>query len=507
MKPKSCICDSILRESDDDIQCDIDSQRFSHQHGIWIGYDKLSNINETVIYHQHCPFDYCKQEQSTFTLNSTDNQCRYNRSGFLCGACKEGYSLTLGGSKCRECTHVYLMLFIPLALAGVVLVLFLLIFKLTVSMGTINGLIFYANIVGTNSSIFLPPESTDVLKIFIAWLNLDLGINTCLFDGLDMYMKMWLQFVFPFYVFTLISIIIFVSQRSTLVTKCLGNDPVAVLATLILLAYTKLLRAVLTVMSFTYIRGFDGFSVAVWLYDGNVRYMSGKHIALVLFALLIMLLLIIPYTVILLFAPYLQRISKNKVLFWINDYRLKSFLHSYYAPLKDKYRSWIGLLLVLRLCLLIVFVSNSLGDPSINLFAIAAAVTFLVCCRALFGIFYTNWFHDALELFFFMKLSLFSLATLYVLHTGGNQRALTDTLVGVAFIVFVALTVYHIWRQLTDSRWWRLTLKPKWQKYFHTKKEESTRAQDDDRKYDEPQTSQKVTTTTIELREPVMDFC
>ena len=139
-------------------------------------------------------------------------------------------------------------------------------------------------------------------------------------------------------------------------------------------------------MSFTYIHGFDDSSVAVWLYDGNIKYMSGKHIALVLFALLITLLLIIPYTVILLFAPYLQRYSKNKVLFWINDYRLKSFLDSYYAPLKDKYRSWIGVLLVLRLCLLLVFVSNSLGDPSINLFAITAAVIFVLCCRVLSGI-------------------------------------------------------------------------------------------------------------------------
>ena len=202
---------------------------------MWIGYDQLNDLNETVIYHPHCPFDYCTKELSSFTLTSVNDQCRYNRSGFICGSCSEGYSLTLGGSKCKECSNVYLMLFIPLALAGVVLVLFLLIFKLTVSMGTINGLIFFANIIGTNSNIFLPPESTVVLRVFIAWLNLDLGIDTCLFDGLDMYIKVWLQFVFPFYVFALIGIIIFVSQRSTLVTKLLGNDPVAVLATLILL--------------------------------------------------------------------------------------------------------------------------------------------------------------------------------------------------------------------------------------------------------------------------------
>ena len=135
---KSCACDKTLKELDNSIECDINSQSFTHQHGVWMGYNQL---NGTVIYHPHCPFDYCTQQLSTFNLNDTDKQCRYNRSGLICGACSKGYSLTLGGSKCKECSHFFLLLFLPLALAGVVLVLFLLTLKLTVSMGTINGLI------------------------------------------------------------------------------------------------------------------------------------------------------------------------------------------------------------------------------------------------------------------------------------------------------------------------------------------------------------------------------
>ena len=103
------------------------------------------------------------------------------------------------------------------------------------------------------------------------------------------------------------------------------------------------------------------------------------------------------------------------------------------------------------------------------------------------------------------SLPVLSIITVCTIYTSGNQRALADTLVGVAFIVFVAITVYHGWKQLTDSRWWRLTLKPKWQKYFDTKqKEESPKPQEND---EECRTSQTVTSTTIELREPVLDFC
>ena len=77
---------------------------------------------------------------------------------------------------------------------GLVLVLFIVVSRLTVAVGTISGLIFYANIVGANQSIFFPSGSTNPLAVFIAWLNLDFGIKTCFYDGMDTYAKTWLQF-------------------------------------------------------------------------------------------------------------------------------------------------------------------------------------------------------------------------------------------------------------------------------------------------------------------------
>ena len=87
-------------------------------------------------------------------------------------------------------------------------------------------------------------------------------------------------------------IVIFVGSHSTHFTKFLGSNPIALLATLILLSYTKLFRAILTVMSFTYIQALDGSSIAVWLCNGNIRYLSGKHIPLFMFALLLLLFLL-----------------------------------------------------------------------------------------------------------------------------------------------------------------------------------------------------------------------
>ena len=99
------------------------------------------------------------------------------------------------------------------ALAGIALVAFLLILSLSVANGTISGLIFYANVIQANRSTFFPlMEHSDILTVFIAWINLDLGIETCFYDGMTTYAFTWLQFLFPFYVWFLIGLIIVVSR-------------------------------------------------------------------------------------------------------------------------------------------------------------------------------------------------------------------------------------------------------------------------------------------------------
>jgi len=100
------------------------------------------------------------------------------------GNVKKDLSLVLGSSQCKECSNNYLALLIPFALADVLLVISLFLLHLTVAAGTLHGLIFYANIVAANHHIF-PQSSNNPAGIFIAWLNLDLGIQTCFYNGMD----------------------------------------------------------------------------------------------------------------------------------------------------------------------------------------------------------------------------------------------------------------------------------------------------------------------------------
>ena len=107
--------------------------------------------------------------------------------------------------------------------------------KLTVAAGTINGLVFYANIVTVNRAISFPPNQTNILAVFISLVNLDLGFEACFFDGMDEYSKTWLQFIFPLYVWSSIVLIVIASEYSSRISckavwpqpSCSSGDPLS----------------------------------------------------------------------------------------------------------------------------------------------------------------------------------------------------------------------------------------------------------------------------------------
>ena len=430
-------------------RCNVTERALTREGDYWVGYN---SHYQALILHPHCPFDYCKPatNQITFPLSNTDLQCENNRSGLLCGECKPGLSLALGSTKCLKCSNLHVLLLIPFALAGIALVLLLLVFKLTVAAGTINGLIFYANVVTVNRAIFFPPNQTNILTVFIAWLNLDFGIETCFFDGMDQYTKTWLQFLFPVYVWSLVGLIIIGCEYSSRIAKLFGSNPVAVLVTLFLLSYAKLLRTIITAMFFTLLDYPDEVQVAVWLYDANVQYFHGKHIILFLVASLILLFLFLPYTVILTVGQWLQAKSNGRCFYWINKPRIRPILDAYQAPYKDKHRYWTGLLLCFRCALFLVFAFNTRADPSLNLLAISSVAFGLTLVTRYTGAVYKRLYVDILEASFILNLGILAVATYYVklAEVPVSQAAVAYTSVGIAFTTFIGVLLYHTYEQV-----------------------------------------------------------
>ena len=261
---------------------------------MWVG--RTSSDNETVAAGHHCPFNYCSQEEIRVNLSDPDSQCNYNHSGTLCGGCQPGLSIALGSNQCLPCSSKYLSILIPFSVAGVSLVFCIKLFDLTMSQGTLNGLIFYANIIKTNEQLFIQ-ASNSPLTIFISWLNLDLGVETCFFNGLTAYSKTWLQFVFPLYIWTIVVLIIVIAKYSDRVAKVMGNNSVPVLATLFLLSYSKLYRTIIKALNWlTIMISTLQNSEAVWFADGNLDYLGVMHFPLFVVAVGTLLFLIHYYS-------------------------------------------------------------------------------------------------------------------------------------------------------------------------------------------------------------------
>ena len=176
--PFKCDCNQLMQQLPG-VKCHIQDQTISRSGLVWISTDG----NETVTA-SNCPYNYCNREEIYITLEDPDCQCNFNHSGTLCGRCQPGLSLTLGTNHCLHCPNTHLALLLPFALAGVVLVCFIKVIDLTISQGTLNGLIFYANTVKANEYLLFTEKLASPLAVFIAWLNLDLGIETCFFNGL-----------------------------------------------------------------------------------------------------------------------------------------------------------------------------------------------------------------------------------------------------------------------------------------------------------------------------------
>ena len=190
--------------------CNLDDATILHPANSWIFATKYDDTQYYKVFY-HYPFDYCVPYASYVNLSSPDTQRQFKRSGTLCGHCKIGFSTVFGSSKCKQYSNIYLLIVIPIVIAGIVLVLLLFIFNITVDNGVINTFIFYVNIISINYSMFFP-KCNSVVCVLISLANLDLGIETCFYDGMDDYAKMWLQLVFPIYLF-LISYSLIIGSR------------------------------------------------------------------------------------------------------------------------------------------------------------------------------------------------------------------------------------------------------------------------------------------------------
>ena len=453
----TCECHDMIKEYVE--YCDRTTGLFvkKARSNVWISY-----INDTeppaLLVYLNCPYDYCVSSRVLVNLNEpngADAQCAFNRSGLLCGACQPGLSLSLGSSRCLPCPsywQVYLT-FISLGavLGGIALVVLMLFLNMTVAIGTISGLIFYANIVYTHRNILLPFQESNFFTVFISWLNLELGIDTCYFPGMDSFSKSLLQLVFPVYIILLVVLVIIISSRSSRFSNFIGKkDPVASLATLIFLSIIKFYDSYFYVNTrFSWLFYSNNSSEVLWLPDATLQLRAYKLIALIVIPTLLFVAVTV-FTCLLCCTQLVRYCSRWNIFV---NLKLHTFIEAYYIPFNRKHRYWIAVLIDIRLFLYILDLYQAIfyfikSDPRFALTAIVFLVTGILVVKALHirGRVYRKWPVDVLETLFFVNLLYITVFTWSSLD-GANvdQKAVARSSVIFSFVLFLFIIFYHLY--------------------------------------------------------------
>ena len=424
-----CDCDPVLSSYID--ECHIDHSALWCPANTWISaYTQANNTTAYLI--SDCPMDYCLPYSSDINLLYRDLQCQFNRTGILCSQCHHHLSMVFGSSRCMKCTNLRIILIITIVIvAGIVLVVLLYLLNLTVTNGTINGIIFYANIISINDSVFLVNDNVfKPLRVFISFANLDLGIETCFYNGMDSYAKMWLQLFFPFYLIIIAASIIIASRYSARILRLTYTRSLPVLTTLFLLSYTGILRTVLTVLfSYSTITHLpSGHQQIVWSIDASVP-LFGLKFTILFITCLVLFLLLIPFNITLLFTRYLLRFRI------INHF--KPLLDAFQGSYKDRYYYWVAVHVTLKS---IFFGLYGFQTKLSLIIATMILILFTVYLGYIHP--YKNKLVNIQEL-----LLLINLTMMYAVSYQSNQTVfsiVTNVMISLVFFLFCTIVLYHI---------------------------------------------------------------
>ena len=369
-----CECSSLVNEMNQNFKlnltCDIQKGVVKVPYsGTWIGCYNDSNQSCEVGISSSCFPGFCNYSSMEW-MSSSANICIETREGALCGSCAGNNSVVFGSNLCYSCSNWWLVTLAFYALTGILLIALLFSLKLTISAGTINGVIFFANMWNTGLLEILSYKDDSIWvavnRIFISLINLGLGFPLCFYDRMTELTKSWLQLVFPVYLLALVVLLVIVSRYSMRVSRLVYSSAVPVLVTVVHLSFSRLLLSVIDAFSLGQIHTDNSGVKQVWLRDGSVAYFDLQHGALMIVSLILAAVFILPYLILLLGARWWIRIPTVSLY-------LKPILDATHGPFKENRQYWFALRLILLVQQLIVY-AGLRGNQELLLYSVNAPI-------------------------------------------------------------------------------------------------------------------------------------
>ena len=463
-KSGNCECSKALGQlkkshphSEMNIRCSITKQTITRplfETNSWMGPMEVKD-NLAFGISLACPLGYCVSDPSynlirinvtsSFLTNGSTNTnqplCLYNREGALCGKCKDinghQYGTVFGSTECKDCSNLWLLTILLYIFLGLLFVYLLYAVRLTLTTGTLNGIILYAQ--AANGGLITAMKeyygTKNILRqlgvSFLSFLNLNLGFPLCFYDGMTELWKAGLSLVFPIYLLTIAVILIILSRYSTWLSNRIARSSVQVLVTVVHLSFSNLLLTIIDVFTSSIIYTSDKH-YHVWYRDGTVEYMGQSHCILVIISLVLTLSFILPYIIFLFCAkPLIQHYS-------LASNYLRPVFEAIHAPYKEGKHHWFVARLLLLITIYILYVTV---NGNVLYIVTASLLASFLISQALFQPF-KNKLISLLD-----NWLLLNLAVVYVnlWHINLQKATLFNTVaVFLVFMTFLSILLYHI---------------------------------------------------------------
>ena len=261
-----------------------------------------------------------------------------------------------------------------------------------------------------------------------------------------------LQFLFPIYIWALVILIIVTCRYSGRLSRLCGRNAVPVLATLILMSYTKLSRTITNALMMNTLQCGE-YKWNIWNLDGNVSYLSAKHTLLFTVSLMFLITGLV-YTGLVFSSQWLQYYS-GKCFKSTRDpiVKLKPLIDAYTDPFKDKYRFWTGLCLIVRFVLTVIFSFTTTLQFQLNNYIIIITVTSIMLC-IVGGRVYKDKYLTMLETLSYLNLICLSLMTIlfrddsYIYHDLVSVNIIVTISVSTELLLFIIVVIVHCYLTL-----------------------------------------------------------
>lgn len=332
--------------------------------GLW--YGKISTNKLGLKYAEgRCSFDKCKSDcqekcQSLDGLcELPDNDydlCLNHHAGPLCALCQDGFSYNYDGLFCvpnKDCNplNAVLVVFVIIAFWVLLIVGLLIIMKmhLRIGSGYVYCFLYYFSILPYMARNDLDNHHFGlVVGLFYSIVGLDPEflsyIELCFIKDITAIQLELFHYLHPLVVTATIYLITFLSRKCSRLFCFSGQSPLHALCILLLLSYNSLFQTSINLLApVTLQNAFtdgDNTLINVWIQPSTPYFDPTEHLPYALIALFVELILVIPFTFIALFSPFLMR--------WRRMARFKPIWDEYQACYKDRYRWFAGYYLVCR---------------------------------------------------------------------------------------------------------------------------------------------------------------